>query len=61
MNKPTISSNIDGNAFMVIGAVSKVLKQNNQPHSAVEFVRRSSNCASYDELLRLTYEYVEWV
>lgn len=51
----------DGNAFAIIGAVSKTLKQNGLGEEAKEFSDKAFQCESYDHLLQLVQEYVEIV
>lgn len=46
----------DGNAFSIIGAVSKELRRNGLP--ADEFARAAMDSGSYDELLRLVQQWV---
>ena len=49
----------DGNAFAIIGAVSKTLKNNGLTQEAKEFTNKAFSCESYDHLLQLVREYVE--
>ncbi len=49
----------DGNAFAIIGNVSRALKAAGQPEKAREWQQRATSCGSYDELLALVYTYVE--
>ena len=49
----------DGNVFVIIGKVSKVLKQNNMEEKATEFRAKAMNSESYDEVLILVNEYVD--
>jgi len=51
----------DGNAFSIIGKVSKTLKQNVSQEKASEFTNKAFSCESYDHLLQLVQEYVEIV
>jgi hypothetical protein len=51
----------DGNVFSVIGTVSKCLKKAGQAAMAKEFCDRAMTSGSYDEVLRLCFEYVEVV
>ena len=51
----------DGNAFSIIGKVSKTLRQNVGQEKASEFMDRAFSCESYDHLLQLVQEYVEIV
>lgn len=49
----------DGNVFVIIGRVSKALKRAGQREKADEWVRRAAACHSYDDVLRIMFEYVE--
>jgi hypothetical protein len=49
----------DGNAFAIIGAVSKCLKRAGMADKAKEFTSKAFQQGSYDELLCLCDEYVE--
>ena len=49
----------DGNAFAIIGTVSKCLKRAGMPDKAKEFQEKAFSSGSYDEVLRLCMEYVE--
>jgi hypothetical protein len=51
-------SGTDGNAFAIIGAVSKALKKNGANDLAKQFVEESFVAGSYDELLQLVMQYV---
>lgn len=51
----------DGNVFAVIGNVSKTLKRAGQRDKAAEFQKKAMSCHSYDDVLALTFEYVEVV
>lgn len=58
--KPTCQlTGKDGNAFTVIGNVSKTLKEHDMQEQSIEFRTRAMQCESYDELLQLCFEYVE--
>lgn len=63
MNRPSLPPvclvGEDGNAFAVIGAVARALREDGQPESAQEWTERAMICRSYDELLRLVFEYAE--
>ena len=48
----------DGNAFAIIGRVSRCLKQDGQPERAAEWAEAATSAGSYDDLLQLTFEYV---
>lgn len=49
----------DGNVFSIIGSVDKALKKANQQEKAEEFKVKAFDCSSYDEVLRVCFEYVE--
>ena len=49
----------DGNAFAIIGNVSRALKAAGQSEKAREWQQKAMSCGSYDELLALVYTYVE--
>ncbi len=46
-----MSTGQDGNAFAIIGAVSKALRREVGPEAAAEFSREAMDSGSYDELL----------
>ena len=43
----------DGNAFAIIGRVSKAIRQNRGPSEASAFTDAATSCGSYGELLSL--------
>jgi len=49
----------DGNAFTIMGLVSRALKDADMREAATEYMGKATRCHSYDELLQLTMEYVE--
>lgn len=49
----------DGNVFSIIGRVSKALKRAGLPERAAEFQKRAFAAKSYDEVLAMTFEYVD--
>lgn len=49
----------DGNVFNVIGLVAKSLRKAGQTQQEKEFTRKAFTCKSYDEVLRLAFEYVD--
>lgn len=60
MNKPVCKLiGEDGNAFSVIGNVSRCLKRNGLHEQAKEFTEKAFKSESYDALLGLVFEYVE--
>ncbi len=59
-NKPTVSTNVNGNVFAIIAHVRKALQKSNQHERAEEFAERALNAQSYDEVIQLTFEYIDW-
>jgi hypothetical protein len=49
----------DGNVFSIIGRVSKALKRAGLEVQAKEFTSKAITSHSYDEVLRLCFEYVD--
>lgn len=49
----------NGNAFNIIGLVSRAIKSSGQSKIAKEFKDKAFACGSYDELLCLAMNYVE--
>jgi hypothetical protein len=49
----------DGNVFCVIGKVVQTLKKADQADKAKEFANKAYSSSSYDEVLRLCFDYVE--
>lgn len=59
--KPTCQSGWnDGNIYALIGKVVATLNQANQESQADEFARRVVSAESYDEVLRLSQDYVDF-
>jgi hypothetical protein len=52
-------SGTDGNALSIIGRVRQALREAGQADRALEFTDRAFRAGSYDEVLRLCFEYVE--
>jgi len=48
----------DGNAFVIIGAVSSALKRAGHREASDEFIKEATS-GDYDHLLRTAMEYVE--
>jgi hypothetical protein len=48
----------DGNAFSIMGRVSRALKRSGQPEAAAEYLKRATE-GDYDHLLQVTLEYVD--
>jgi len=60
MDKPECQlSGEDGNVFFIIGRVSKTLKRVGLNEQAKEFTDKAMNAGSYDEVLRMCFDYVE--
>lgn len=57
--KPSISGRIDGNAFSVMGAVSKALKNAGRKDLADEYMKEAMS-GDYDNLLRASMKYVNF-
>ena len=49
----------DGNVFAIIATVCKCLTEAGLGDRAEEFQKRAMGANSYDELLQLTFEYVD--
>lgn len=49
----------DGNAFAIIGRVSKCLKAEGMADRAKEWQEKAMSQKSYDDLLALMYDYVD--
>ena len=50
--------NNDGNAFYILGAVSKALKRNGQAELAKEYMSEATK-GDYDHLKQVTMDYVD--
>lgn len=60
MSKPVVKlTGLDGNVFSVISEVCKGLRVAGFTSEASEFTQKAFDCESYDEVLRLAFEYVE--
>lgn len=57
--KPVVTGPVDGNAFAIIGAVTKALRRAGQADKIDEFVGRAKE-GDYDNLLAVAQEYVEF-
>lgn len=49
----------DGNAFMIIGRVTKAIRREVSAEAADEFTQEATSCESYDDLLQLVMRTVE--
>jgi hypothetical protein len=62
MKKPTVQLiGKDGNAFSILGKVSKALQRNGAGKEYIDKYRKEAMSGDYDNLLRVTMEYVEVV
>lgn len=60
MDKPAVQViGEDGNVFSIIGRVSRALKRAGEPELAKEWSEKAMSCGSYDEVLRLMFNYVD--
>jgi hypothetical protein len=57
--KPIVRGPIDGNAFAIMGAVSRALRSAGQGHRVKEYQTRATS-GDYNNLLRVSMEYVEF-
>ena len=51
----------DGNAFAIMGAVTKALRQNGYTPDDIAEYKKAAMSGDYDNLLRVTMEWVEVV
>lgn len=59
--KPALRvSAVDGNVYVVIGAVSKALRRSGNTEAAKEFRSKALGSDSYEKVLALTWDYVRW-
>lgn len=60
MSKPVVKTrNLSGNVYVVFSAINRALKA--QPGKFAEFRKRvDDECNSYDEVLRLAMQYVDF-
>jgi len=58
--KPVVQGPVDGNAFAIIAAARKTLKDAGEKDQVIEMQHRAFAVGSYDELLRIVMEYVEF-
>lgn len=58
--KPTVQlTGIDGNAFIIIGTVTKALKRAGASQEIVDKFKKEATSGDYDHLLQTAMEYVE--
>ena len=60
MSKPTIPIDIDGNAFMIIAATRRALREAGLKDQIEEYTTKAQS-GDYDNVLRVTMEYVDFV
>lgn len=56
----TVDSNMDGNVFAVVGAVSRALKRAGYREYSEEVYKRMETSESYDAVLQMLMEYVDF-
>lgn len=60
MDKPSVQlSGQDGNVFSIIARVGKALRKGSDPAKEKEFCDKAFRAESYDEVLRLAFEYCD--
>lgn len=60
MDKPICKlTGINGNVFVIISTVSRCLKREGRRDLAEEFTSAAFQAESYDDVLRLAFNYVE--
>ena len=59
MSKPIVHGPVDGNAFAVMGAVTRALKKAGQGEK-VKAYQEQATAGEYDNLLRVSMEYVDF-
>ncbi len=60
-SKPILyKDKVNGNTFAITGVVQKALIENKKYDKVKEFSQKAYECESYDALLQLTYQYVNW-
>ena len=59
MEKPIVKGPVDGNAFAVMGAVSKALNKAGQRDKVKEYMDKAMS-GDYNHLLRVSMEYVDF-
>lgn len=50
---------VDGNVFIIIGHVSQTLKKAGMVKEAKEFIEKACHAESYDDVIALTFDYVD--
>jgi len=59
MSKPVVTGPLDGNAFAVMGAVSKALKRAGQSDKVSEYQAKAMS-GDYNHLLAVSMDYVDF-
>lgn len=57
--KPVVKGPVDGNVFVVMGAVTRALKRAGQADKVKEY-REKATAGDYNNLLRVSMEYVDF-
>ena len=58
--KPIINSDIDGNAFSIMGTVSNTLRRAGADKEYIDKYIKEATEGDYDDLLQVTGEYVDF-
>lgn len=60
MKKPTLNlSEIDGNAFVIMGTASRALKRAGFSQEHIVKYKKEATSGNYDHLIQITMEYCE--
>lgn len=57
--KPVVKGPVEGNAFAIMGAVRRALKQAGQGDKVAEYIKRALS-GDFDNLLAVSLEYVDF-
>ena len=60
-HKPSIPQNIDGNAFAIMGAVKKALQRAGADAEYIDQYLNEAKSGDYDNLLRVSMKYADFV
>jgi len=55
----TISADMDGNAFAIMGTVCTAMAREGYPAEMIEEYKKEAMSGDYDHLLQTTFDYVE--
>ena len=59
--KPTVRGQVDGNAFSILGAVQAAMEKAGESRTKIdEMLERTFSSHSYNELLAICKEYVDY-